>query len=561
MHGDKHLLSGCDMRKKIRKARSTNFSKTKYDAIVVGSGIGGLTTAALLAKRGLSVLILEMHYEVGGCATVFDRRGKGQGYQFDVGFHYLGDCGENGCVPTVLDALGIEPLDFIEQDPDGFDRFCFPDFEFLVPREIEDFRERLKEYFPSEGRGIDRYISLLQQVWRLMQFNKAPMKSLHLLPSCLLALRNKDATLGQFLDTCTKNPQLRAVIAGQHGLYLQPPSRASLVLHAGVATEFFQGAYYLSHGGQILSDRLADVIEANGGTVLLRAKVNRILVENGRVRGVEFQSRNVGSQLVEAPIIISNADPKQTFLELVEQQNVPEKVRSRALNYEMSPALGVAYLGVKRDFRQEGWKNSNLHIFPGYDFESNYIDCREERFSKNPHVFVSNLALKDPDNLEVAPPGVANLQIMAMAPSSFRAWGVTEAAFLDGTYRKEIGYIEAKERFADSMIKEVDRVIKGIGDQIVYKEISTPITARRYLGTSNGTSYGLALVPEQFLSNRPGAKTHVRGLYLCGASTRNGHGIYGALMSGIEAYGAIFGRAARAKILDKSRKYAIASIR
>jgi phytoene dehydrogenase-like protein len=169
--------------------------------------------------------------------------------------------------------------------------------------------------------------------------------------------------------------------------------------------------------------------------------------------------------------------------------------------------------------------------------------------------------LKDPDNLEAAPPGVANLQIMAMVPASFRAWGTSEAAFLDGSYRREPGYIEAKERFADSIINEVDRVIKGISAQIVYKEISSPITVRRYIGSSDGTSYGLALTPEQFLSNRPGAKTYVRGLYLCGASTRNGHGIYASLMSGVEAYGAIFGRAARAKILDKSRQYAMASSR
>lgn len=545
------------MRKQLRKARSKRAVEAIYDAIVVGSGIGGLTTAALLAKHGLSVLVLEMHYEVGGCATVFDRKGKGQGYTFDVGVHYLGDCGEHGLIPSVLDALEIEPLNFIEQEPDGFDRLCFPDFEFQVPRDIEEYRERLVELFPKEKNGIDRYIKLLIQVWRLMQFRKAPARSLYILPRCLLALRYKDATLSEFLDTCTLDMKLRAIIAGQHGLYLQPPSRVSLILHSGVVSHLFKGAFYPSHGGQELSDRLAKAIEDNGGTVLLQAKVERILAENGKITGVEFHSKSTGPQIVKAPIVISNADPKQTYLKLIDKENISKKVYTTTQNYEMSPALGMAYIGVQRDFRGEGWSNSNLHVFPDYDFETIYTDNREQKFSKRPHVFVSNIALKDPDNDTAAPKGITNMQLMAMAPSSFEAWGTTEKAFLKGTYRRDAKYIENKKRFSESMMREVERVIPGLSDQIVYEEVSTPVTFKRYTGASGGTSYGLALTPEQFLNRRPGAKTSIKGLFLCGASTRNGHGIYGALMSGVDAFGAIFGSSARTKILSNSRRFSL----
>jgi phytoene dehydrogenase-like protein len=154
--------------KRIRAPeRNIEFSREHYDAIVIGAGIGGLTTAAVLAKRGLSVLVLEMHYELGGCATVFSRKGKGQGYQFDVGLHYIGDCGMGGLIPRILEGAGVEPLDFREQDPNGFDTLYFPDFQFKIPRGIELFRERLKSTFPAEVKGIDRYIKLLYQVWTI----------------------------------------------------------------------------------------------------------------------------------------------------------------------------------------------------------------------------------------------------------------------------------------------------------------------------------------------------------------------------------------------------------
>ena len=545
------------MDKTLAKDRYSQFTQDHFDAVVIGAGIGGLTTAALLARRGLSVLVLEMHYELGGCATVFNRRGKGQGYQFDVGLHYVGDCERGGLIPRILDAAGVDPIQFVEQDPDGFDNLYFPDFEFKIPRGVEKFRERMKEAFPAEAKGIDRYLTMLQQVWALMGFNAAPLRSLHVLPRCLLALRNLNTTVADFLDTCTKDPQLRAVLTGQLGVYHQPPSRATLMGHAGVSMHFLQGSFYPSGGGQVLSDRLAESIEASGGKILLRSKVTRIVTEKGRVTGVEFSSPLIGTHIVRTPIVVSNADLKHTMLELLEGQDLLKKTREKVKNYEMSPAMGIVYLGVKRDFHAEGWPNANLRIYPSYDFEKNYDDCRRQQFSEQPHVFVGNASLKDPNNPDVAPEGVANLQLMSLAPSSFEAWKTTEDAFRDGSYRKQSAYLEMKERFADSLIRETERVLKGISGQIVYKEIGTPLTLMRYTGASNGTSYGMSFVPSQFMHHRPGPKTELRGLYICGASTRSGHGIFGAMSSGVEACAAILGGRVRSDVFSKSVKAAV----
>lgn len=522
--------------------RFRDYPRDDYDVIVIGAGIGGLTTAALLSERRYSVLLMDMHYALGGCATVFQRRGKGQGYEFDVGLHYVGDCGPNGLVPRILHGAGVRNIRFLEQDPKGFDTLYFPDFQFSIPRGIEVFRQRLVDAFPAEVRGIDRYCRLLVQVWDIMGVHANPLSGLRVFPRSLLALRYVNATVGEFLDSCTRDPTLRAVLTGQLGVYHQPPSRASLMGHAGVTMHFLQGSFYPAGGGQVLSDRLADVIERNGNKILLRTKVKRILTRRGRVAGVEFENNALGTRRARAPVVISNADLKKTLLQLLGEEQLPRSTVRRTRDYEMSPGMGVVYLGVRRDLRAEGMANTNLRIYPGYDFEGTYRTLAEHRFPERPHVFVGNATLKDPDNPNVAPPGVSNMQLMSAAPSRFESWGVTEAEFLDGSYRRSPRYQARKALFAESLIRETERVLPGLAKDIEYLEVSTPLTVMRYTAASNGTSYGMSLVPWQFLHRRPGPKTDIKGLYMCGASLRTGHGIFGAMTSGVEAASMVAGR-------------------
>ncbi|WMW81552.1 NAD(P)/FAD-dependent oxidoreductase [Undibacterium cyanobacteriorum] len=522
--------------------RYREYTEEHYDAIVVGAGIGGLTSAALLAQKGLSVLVVEMHYELGGCATVFSRVGKGQGYEFDVGLHYIGDCEREGLIPRILRGAGVEHVDFIEQDPAGFDSLYFPDFEFRIPRGAEQFKQRLLELFPREKKGIERYFKLLDQVWSIMGVHGRALKALQVYPRCMLALRHINATVAEFLDTCTHDQRLRAILTGQLGVYHQPPSRASLMGHAGVTMHFMQGSFYPAGGGQVISDRLAEAIESKGNKILLRTKVQRMLIEGGRVVGVEFSNKALGTRCAYAPIVISNADLKQTMLNLVGESEISTRTAERTKAYEMSPGMGVVYLGIRRDLAKEGMRNTNLRIYPSYDFETAYRDVQNDVFSERPHVFVGNASLKDPHNPKVAPEGITNLQLMSVTPSSFSAWKITEQEYKDGSYRKNPRYLELKEKFAAAVIRETERVIPNLSRDIVFQEVSTPITMMRYTDASNGTSYGMSLIPSQFLHNRPGAKTDIKGLLMCGANMRNGHGIFGAMTSGVEAAAMVVGK-------------------
>jgi len=518
--------------------RFRKLDQDQFDVIVIGAGTGGLTAAALLAKRGKSVLIVDQHYVAGGNATIFKR----PGYEFDVGLHYIGQC-ERGLFPRVLACAGAAPVKFRPMDPDAFDTVVLPGFELGIPRGLERYRLRLTDAFPSERAGIDRYVSYLAQQVEIDRATRSPKR----LPGALfrspLVLRFGNGTLGAFLDTCTRDPMLRTVLAAESGDYAEPPSRAALVLHAGLMLHYLdEGGYYPEGGGQVMSDRLAEAIEKHGGKILLSTRVERILLRDGRAVGVRLRNKHIGVRDVAARAVVSNADIKRLYLELIGPENVRKKTVRKVRAWEMAPALGMVYLGVRREALGARLRNTNYWIYGTTDVEGAYRDVRAGRFSREPLLYVSIASLKDPGNPKVAPPGIVNLQLMSLAPHQPEAWGVSAADVANGAYSDQAPYRERKAEYTAALFRAAERVFPGLEKHVVFQETATPLTHTRYTLSTGGTSYGLALVPEQFLWRRPGPKTEIDSLYVCGASTYTGHGIAGAMASGVNAAAALVGR-------------------
>jgi phytoene dehydrogenase-like protein len=521
-----------------RPDRFRRLEREEYDAIVVGAGIGGLTAAGLLARRGLSVLVVDRHYVAGGNATVFKR----PGYEFDVGIHYLGQAYPGGALSRILEGAGARGVRFRPMDPDGFDTLVYPDLELKVPGNLELYRERLLAAFPGERRAIDANHALISQVNGLMSLATKPKAALGVLFGSFLALRNATSTLGQFLARYTRNEKLAAVIAGEGGDYALPPSQASALMHAGLMGHYLdRGAYYPEGGGQIMSDRLAESIEQSGGKILLSTHVERILVEDRKVRGVVLSNKHLGRVQVHAKIVVANSDIKQTLLELLQPGAVRRSTRERARNWKMAPALAALYLGVKAGALGSRTANTNYWIYDGYDIEGQYAEVEAGNFPRRPLLFVSIASLKDPHNRRIAPPGRVNLQLMSLAPSDPAAWGVTAEEIASGEYRESPRYQACKAEYSERLLRAANPVFPDLARHVELQELATPITHSRYTLSTGGTSYGIAASPDQFLWRRPGASTEIGGLYLCGASTRTGHGIMGAMMGGLMAAGAIVG--------------------
>jgi all-trans-retinol 13,14-reductase len=523
------------------------------DVAVIGSGLGGLCAAVYLAQRGLRVAVFESHYVAGGCATQFERGARGARYRFDVGLHYIGDCREDGTIPRILGDLGTE-VEFAEMDPDGFDELVYPDLRFRIPADLERYRARLVEAFPHEKRGIDRYVTLVGAVMRLARVmdvyaGRVPPVTTwpRLAIDGLRMAPHREATIGAVLDGWIRDPKLRAVLCGQHGDYGLAPSQVSAALHLGLAGHYFRGAFYPKGGGQVIADRVAARLEALGGSVHLRCPVERVLVEDGRAVGLRVAPNRGPACDVRARVVVSNADLKRTLLELVEPEALPAAYRERARGFTMAAPLFMTFLGVRGDLRDLGMRAANYWQMDDYDLEGAYRE-RERPEASVRGCYVTSGSVKDPENAgHHAPEGESTVEVMALVPGGLGRWGVDEASVTAWRYRRDAAYAEHKQAIEDQLVARLDHLFPGAAERVTYRESATPITHLRFTGATGGTGYGIACTPGQFMGNRPGYRTPLPGLYLAGASTRSGHGIVGAMMSG---------RACAARVLQETAKSA-----
>lgn len=511
------------------------------DVIVVGAGAGGLTAAAYLAAAGRRVTVVDRQPQAGGNTAAFAH----DGYEFDIGLHYLGGGTDvQPAVREVLEPLGIE-LAYREQDPDGFDLLLFDDgMSFAVPKGIAAFRSRLHEAFPRESDAIDRYLARISAV--VEQLELPPPRKVWEMPGYFWRARNAigaaRSTLAKELDRLDCSPRLRSVLCWLHGVYGLPPSRVAFAMHAAVTMHYLRGAWYPEGGAQPVSDGLARVVEQHGGRLLLDLEVDRILVRDDAVEGVRLAPGPGGTspptEELRAPVVISNSDLKRTFSELLPPEAVPDRLRRRVHGYELAMPLFIVYLVIDRDLRAEGVPNHNWAVIESDDLESLYAACARGELPPDQGVWITSASLKDPGNPRLCRPGQTNLQLMSVAPASHAFWDVDEDLQAGADYQRR------KNEMRDRLLSVAERAIPGLREAIAHEEAATPVSLERHLGSSGGTSYGIAATPRQFGIHRPAPRTHIDGLYLAGASTRTGHGITGTMLGGVAAASAVLGRSA-----------------
>ena len=386
-----------------------------YDAIVIGSGVGGLGAAALLAKHGRQkVLVLERHYTAGGYTHVFHR----PGYEWDVGVHYIGDVQPGTVLRAVFDEVTDGKLEWADMGP-VYDRIVIGDETYDLPKGELNLRAALCERFPGEETAIGRAFEMVHDALSTsLRFHAEKA-----LPPALAAvvgpwmrrkfLRYSDRTTRQVLESLTSNQKLIAVLTGQFGDYGLPPAQSSFMMHAMLVNHYFEGGYYPVGGAGRIAETIVPVIRDAGGQVLIGAEVEEIVVDDGRAVGVKMAR---DGRVLRAPLVISDAGISNTVGHLLPRQVARSSGLLQRLQ-RVHPSVGYLclYVGLRHSAQELDLPKTNLWIYPNEHHEATFEAAMSDPDAPPPVVYISFPAAKDPD-FERRHPGRSTIDIITIAP-------------------------------------------------------------------------------------------------------------------------------------------------
>jgi len=498
---------------------------TKYDAIVIGAGLGGLSTAAMLARNGLSVLLLERHNVPGGYATSFVR-GR---YEFEIALHELSGIGppeRRGGVYRYLEYLGMaEKVEFLHVS--NLYRSVFPDLDVTLPVGREAFEAELCETFPHEAKGIHRFLERVFDFGR--DFSRITRRRGQVNPATMPFrfphfFRYLPVTWGHVLNRDVVDPRARAVLSQYWGYVGMPPSKISFVYFASTLAAYVRrGAAFPKGRSQALSNAFLARFEELGGEARMSCPVRQITTTDGRVSGVITEE----GEEIQADWVISNADPITTCRELIGDDEVPPRFFARLQSSEVAPSTVNVYLGVARSPEELGFAEHEVFINEGYDLDRHYGMMHTVDVESPPAMVVTCYNIVYP---EISPPGTSSVVLTALMYGE--PWYSVPPA----------EYVATKNRIADGMIRMAERIAPGLREQAEVVEVSTPITNMRYAGAIGGSIYGFNQPPRDNMVWRMGNRGPLERLYFVGAWTQPGGGFEPSIMSGQMAGGAILGK-------------------
>jgi len=511
----------------------------RWDAIVIGSGIGGLTAAVLLGRHaGKRVLVLERHYEAGGFTHTFRR----PGFEWDVGLHYIGQV-QNAQEPVRRAFDHVTGGEVLWQAmPDVYDRIEIAGQRFDFTAGLERFRADLKAWFPGEAQAIDRYLAAVRACNRastLYYAEKAvpgPIAAVAGGPMRAPFLKWARRTTREVLENLTRNQELIGVLTARWGDYGLPPAESSFAVHATIAEHYFNGASYPVGGASVIAAAMTRRIEASGGTLVTSAEVTQILIENGRAVGV----RMADGRELRASLVMSDAGAANTFERLLPQElTILDSLRGQLKNIAASTAHVSLYVGLSKSAEEVGLTGTNLWIYPGFDHDANVKrfmrDFAADADAPLPFAYLSFPSAKDPE-FGQRHPGKSTIEAITTVPyEAFASWAETR-------WKKRGEEYEAlKQRLTAQLRTELERQVPAMSGHIEHLELSTPLSTRHFMNYQRGEIYGLASTPARYALRSLGARTPIRGLYLTGQDVAS-LGVAGALFGGVIAASAALRR-------------------
>ncbi|MGH1374210.1 MAG: phytoene desaturase family protein [Cellvibrionaceae bacterium] len=497
----------------------------RYDVVIVGSGIGGLANAAFLSLLGQKVCVLEQHYTAGGFTHAYER----EGYEWDVGVHYIGDVHKrNSTMRRVFDVISEGRLKWAAMER-VYDRIIIDGEKFDFVAGPENFIRELSKHFPTEESAIRSYVDLIRDV-----SSKTPkFFAAQAMPPWMAKVYNwlrphlvrKEyfQTTREVLEGLTDNQKLISVLTGQWGDYGQVPRDAAFIMHALIAKHYLAGGAYPVGGASSMAREIIPTIQRSGGEVFTYAEVEQVLVKNNSAYGVKMAD---GSEIL-ADKVVSNAGFMNTVTRLLpEASRQQHRTPDWQQKVEYSSASLCLYAGFKGDTKALDLDTTNLWIYPNGDHESNMDQFQKDQDAEFPLVYVSFPSTKDPEWAQRYP-NKSTVEVVTMTNMDwFERW--------NGTTWQQRGddYESYKNALAKRLLDKLFEHKPQLREALDYYELSSPLSTQFYQLNARGEIYGLNHFVDRFKQPFLHTQTPIKNLYMTGADMMTA-GVGGALMAGM----------------------------
>lgn len=491
----------------------------QFDVAIIGAGLGGLVSAAILADEGYSVCVIEKNEQIGGNLQTFRR----DGIVFDTGVHYVGGLGEGQNLYHLFDYLGIiDDLKLERMDDECFDAIIFDGDDTVYPQAMgySRFKKNLLHYFPEEENAIDTYIQKMKEACSEFPFYN--LKNENYTQNITLIYRSADAVIAEI----TPNKKLQAVLAGNNLLYAGVENKTPFFIHALIVNSYIEGAYKILNGGDSIAKLLARKIKAKGGKIFKKQKVTKIDCEENIAKFVHTDKGNI----FEAKYILSNISPSAT-LAITAEKILKPAFKNRLSHIKNTISPFCVYLSLHEN--KVNYQKTNYYYFDN----ENVWDKTEYTQNNWPNTYAMYFS-RENDTAKYAD---ALTIIAYMKYEEVAAWENTFSTHDNKNQRGE-SYEQFKQQKAAIILDKVRKKFPWLKADVI-KNIytSSPLTYRDYIGTTDGNLYGIQRDQNELMRTTILPVSKIQNMFFVGQNI-NLHGVFGVTVSGIIGAACILGK-------------------
>lgn len=493
--------------------------KEKYDVVIIGSGLGGLVSANILAKEGYKVCVLEKNNQFGGNLQTFVRDKS----IFDTGVHYIGGLEKGQNLYKYFNYLGIMKDLKLKKMDLAYDKITFgnDENEYQHVQGYNNFKKSLLKQFPEEEKAIDIYLQKIKDTCNSFPLYNLKLGENYYKNTNLLSLNTKE-----YLNSITNNQKLISVLVGSNLLYAGSGDKTPFYVHALSINSYIQSSYRCINGGGQIAKLLIKRLKENNGEFYKYQDVNSLNYEGDKLVSVSTKNGNS----IKADIFISNTEPINT-LKMIKGKTLRKSYLKRIENIESVISAFCVYIVFKPNSFK--YLNYNYYHFNNY---KNVWSSQNYNAETWPESYMVSLSTKKETD-----EWAENMSIITyMNFDDVKEWENTFNTVAEENERGET-YKQFKDNCTEKILIELEKKFPSIRDSIQSIHTATPLSYRDYIGVNRGSLYGYVKDSNFPLKSFLSPKTKIKNLFFTGQSL-NMHGILGVTISGVVTCSEIIGK-------------------